>query len=362
MVNLTVAQMQMVEIAKAISYNAKLIIMDEPSSSLTEREEQQLFSIIHRLKAEGRSIIYISHRLAEIFEVADRVTVFRDGANVGEADVKDITTEELIAMMVGRKMDDMFPKIDTDKEGIVLEVKNLSHRKYFHNVSFTVRKGEILGFAGLVGAGRTEVMETIYGIRPHTEGQIFLHGQPVEIHNPGEAINMGISFLTEDRRGTGIFPLLSIDTNIAIPNYDKYLTKLGLVDQKAVDKACAKYVEAIQIKTPSLKQKIMNLSGGNQQKVLLARWLMTEPDVLILDEPTRGIDVGAKAEIYQLMSELADQGKCIIMVSSELPEVLGMSDRIVVMHEGKITGILDNGPDVTQEVLMRYATGTDDDF
>ena len=362
MVNLTVAQMQMVEIAKAISYNAKLIIMDEPSSSLTEREEQQLFSIIRRLKAEGRSIIYISHRLAEIFEVADRVTVFRDGTNVGEADVKDITTEQLIAMMVGRPMDDMFPKIETDKEGVVLEVKGLSHHKYFKNVSFTVRKGEILGFAGLVGAGRTEVMETIFGIRPHTEGQIYLHGKPVEIHNPGEAINMGISFLTEDRRGTGIFPLLSIDTNIAIPNYDKYLTKLGLVDQKAVDEACAKYVEAIEIKTPSLKQKIMNLSSGNQQKVLLARWLMTEPDVLILDEPTRGIDVGAKAEIYQLMSELASQGKCIIMVSSELPEVIGMSDRIVVMHEGKITGILDNGPDITQEVLMRYATGTDDDF
>ena len=362
MAGLTVAQMQMVEIAKAISYNAKLIIMDEPSSSLTEREEQQLFTIIRRLKAEGRSIIYISHRLAEIFEVADTVTVFRDGTNVGEAEVKDITTEQLIAMMVGRPMDDLFPKIDTDKEGVVLEVKGLSHHKYFKNVSFQVRKGEILGFAGLVGAGRTEVMETIFGIRPHTEGQIYLHGKPVEIHNPGEAINMGISFLTEDRRGTGIFPLLSIDTNIAIPNYDKYLTRLGLVDQKAVDEACAKYVEAISIKTPSLKQKIMNLSGGNQQKVLLARWLMTEPDVLILDEPTRGIDVGAKAEIYQLMSELADQGKCIIMVSSELPEVIGMSDRIVVMHEGKITGILENGPDVTQEVLMRYATGTDDDF
>ena len=362
MVHLTVAQMQMVEIAKAVSYNAKLIIMDEPSSSLTEREEQQLFAIIRRLKAEGRSIIYISHRLEEIFEVADTVTVFRDGTNVGEAAVKDITTEQLIAMMVGRPMDDMFPKLETDKEGVVLEVKGLSHHKYFKNVSFQVRKGEILGFAGLVGAGRTEVMETIFGIRPHTEGQIYLHGKPVEIHNPGEAINMGISFLTEDRRGTGIFPLLSIDTNIAIPNYDKYLTKLGLVDQKAVDEACAKYVEAIEIKTPSLKQKIMNLSGGNQQKVLLARWLMTEPDVLILDEPTRGIDVGAKAEIYQLMSELASQGKCIIMVSSELPEVIGMSDRIVVMHEGKITGILDNGPDVTQEVLMRYATGTDDDF
>ena len=362
MVNLTVAQMQMVEIAKAVSYNAKLIIMDEPSSSLTEREEQQLFTIIRRLKNEGRSIIYISHRLEEIFEVADTVTVFRDGTNVGEAAVKDITTEQLIAMMVGRPMDDLFPKIDTDKEGVVLKVENLSHHKYFKNVSFEVRKGEILGFAGLVGAGRTEVMETIFGIRPHTEGQIYLHGKPVEIHNPGEAINMGISFLTEDRRGTGIFPLLSIDTNIAIPNYDKYLTKLGLVDQKAVDEACAKYVQAIEIKTPSLKQKIMNLSGGNQQKVLLARWLMTEPDVLILDEPTRGIDVGAKAEIYQLMSELAAQGKCIIMVSSELPEVIGMSDRIVVMHEGKITGILDNGPDVTQEVLMRYATGTDDDF
>ena len=362
MVNLTVAQMQMVEIAKAVSYNAKLIIMDEPSSSLTEREEQQLFSIIRRLKAEGRSIIYISHRLGEIFEVADTVTVFRDGTNVGTAAVKDITTEQLIAMMVGRPMDDMFPKIETDKEGVVLKVEHLSHHKYFKNVSFEVRKGEILGFAGLVGAGRTEVMETIFGIRPHTEGQIYLHGKPVEIHNPGEAINMGISFLTEDRRGTGIFPLLSIDTNIAIPNYDKYLTKLGLVDQKAVDEACAKYVEAIEIKTPNLKQKIMNLSGGNQQKVLLARWLMTEPDVLILDEPTRGIDVGAKAEIYQLMSELAAQGKCIIMVSSELPEVIGMSDRIVVMHEGKITGILDNGPDITQEVLMRYATGTDDDF
>jgi methyl-galactoside transport system ATP-binding protein/inositol transport system ATP-binding protein len=354
--------MQMVEIAKAVSYNAKLIIMDEPSSSLTEREEQQLFTIIRRLKAEGRSIIYISHRLEEIFEVADTVTVFRDGTNVGEAAVKDITTEQLIAMMVGRPMDDLFPKIDTDKEGVVLKVEHLSHHKYFKNVSFEVRKGEILGFAGLVGAGRTEVMETIFGIRPHTEGQIYLHGKPVEIHNPGEAINMGISFLTEDRRGTGIFPLLSIDTNIAIPNYDKYLTKLGLVDQKAVDEACAKFVEKIEIKTPSLKQKIMNLSGGNQQKVLLARWLMTEPDVLILDEPTRGIDVGAKAEIYQLMSELAAQGKCIIMVSSELPEVIGMSDRIVVMHEGKITGILDNGPDITQEVLMRYATGTDDDF
>ena len=362
MQGLTVAQMQMVEIAKAISYNAKLIIMDEPSSSLTTREEEQLFSIIRRLKEQGTSIIYISHRMAEIFEVADRVTVFRDGTNVGEAEVKDIDTEKLIAMMVGRTLDEMYPKVPCEIKEPVLKVEHLSHWKYFKDVSFEVHRGEILGFSGLVGAGRTEVMETIYGIRPHTEGQIYLNGEPVEITSPNEAISKGISLLTEDRRGTGIFGLLSVATNVAIPNYDKYLNKLGLIDQKAVDKAVEEYVDRIRIKTPNLAQQLQNLSGGNQQKVLLARWLMTEPDVLILDEPTRGIDVGAKAEIYSLMSELAAEGKCIIMVSSELPEIMGMSDRIVVMHEGKITGILENTPDVTQEKLMRYATGTDDDF
>lgn len=362
MANLTVAKMQMVEIAKAISYNAKLIIMDEPSSSLTEYEEAQLFHIIRQLREQGTSVIYISHRLGEIFEIADRVTVFRDGMNVGTENVKDITTDKLIAMMVGRTLDEMYPKVPCEIGETVLEVKNLSHRKFFKNVSFSVRKGEIFGISGLVGAGRTEVIETIFGIRPHTTGEILIHGKKQEINNPNEAINAGMGFLTENRRETGIFPMLSLDMNIAMPNYDNFVDKLGFLKHKDLDTACNAFVDKIQIKTPSLKQRIENLSGGNQQKVLIARWLMTEPDILLLDEPTRGIDVGAKAEIYKLMTELAEQGKCIIMVSSELPEILGMSDRIMVMHEGKVTGIFDNTPDVSQEQVMRYATGTTNDF
>lgn len=362
MANLTVAKMQMVEIAKAISYHAKLIIMDEPSSSLTEYEEAQLFHIIRQLRKQGTSVVYISHRLAEIFEIADRVTVFRDGMNVGTEEVKNITTDKLISMMVGRTLDEMYPKTPCEIGDTVLEVKHLSHRKFFKDVSFSVRKGEIFGIAGLVGAGRTEVIETIFGMRPHTEGQVLIHGQEVEITNPNEAIAKGMGFLTENRRETGIFPMLQIDTNIAMPNWDKFVNKFGLLNNHAVDDGCNEFVEKIQIKTPSLKQKIENLSGGNQQKVLIARWLMTEPEILLLDEPTRGIDVGAKAEIYKLISDLAEQGKCIVMVSSELPEVLGMSDRIMVMHEGKVTGIFDNSTDVSQEYVMRYATGTVSDY
>ncbi len=244
----------------------------------------------------------------------------------------------------------------------LLQVKNLSHEVFFKDVSFEVRRGEIFGIAGLIGAGRTEVMETIFGIRPKTGGEILIDGKPVKIDNPRDAIANHMSFLTEDRRATGIFAVLGVDANMAIPNYDRFLTRLGLVDDKAVANGCKDFVEKIQIKTPSLSQKIQNLSGGNQQKVLLARWLMTEPDILFLDEPTRGIDVGAKAEIYRLITMLAAEGKCIVMVSSELPEVLGMSDRIMVMHEGRVTGILENGPNVTQEMVMRYATGTDNDF
>ncbi len=362
MANLTVAKMQMVEIAKAISYDAKLIIMDEPSSALTEHEEQQLFRIIRKLKAKGTSVIYISHRLSEIFEIADIVTVFRDGKNVGTERIDQLTMEQIIEMMIGRPMDEMYPKIPAEIGETILQVKNLSHKKYFRNISFEVRRGEIFGIAGLVGAGRTEVIETIFGVRPKLTGEIIVHGKPVEINSPRDAIANRMSFLTEDRRATGIFSVLGVETNIALPNYDQFLTRLKFIDHSAVTDACADFVDKIQIKTPSLNQAVQNLSGGNQQKVLLARWLMTVPDILLLDEPTRGIDVGAKAEIYRLITMLAGQGKCIIMVSSELPEILGMSDRILVMHEGKMTGILENTPDLTQNKIMRYATGTDDDY
>ena len=362
MVNLTVAKMQMIEIAKAISYNAKLIIMDEPSSALTEKEEEQLFKIIRKLKSAGTSIIYISHRLSEIISIADKVTVMRDGKDVGTENIDDVTLDQIITMMIGRTMNEMYPKLKANIGETILEVKNLSHKKYFQNVSFEVHKGEIFGISGLIGAGRTEVIETIFGIRPKSSGEVWVNGKKVENNTPKDSINHRMGFLTEDRRGNGIFAVLGIDLNMAIPNYDKFLTKLGFVNEKAVTDSCEDYVDKILIKTPSLEQKIQNLSGGNQQKVLLARWLMTEPDILFLDEPTRGIDVGAKAEIYKLMTMLAAEGKCIIMVSSELPEVLGMSDRIMVMHEGKVTGILNNGPEVTQEVVMRYATGTEDDF
>ncbi len=362
MANLTVAKMQMVEIAKAISYNAKLIIMDEPSSALTEHEEEQLFKIIRKLKESGTSVIYISHRLSEIISIADKVTVMRDGRDVGTENIENISLDQIITMMIGRTMDEMYPKLKVNIGEPILQVKNLSHRKYFKNVSFEVRRGEIFGIAGLIGAGRTEVIETIFGIRPKSEGEILINGKPVEINSPRDAIANRMGFLTEDRRATGIFSVLGVDVNMAIPNYDRFVTKFGFVNERAVSESCMKFVNEIQIKTPSLTQKIQNLSGGNQQKVLMARWLMTEPDILFLDEPTRGIDVGAKAEIYKLITMLAADGKCIVMVSSELPEILGMSDRIMVMHEGRVTAILDNGPDITQEVIMRYATGTENDF
>ncbi len=362
MANLTVAKMQMVEIAKAISYNAKLIIMDEPSSALTEHEEEQLFKIIRKLKESGTSVIYISHRLSEIISIADKVTVMRDGRDVGTENIENISLDQIITMMIGRTMDEMYPKLKVNIGEPILQVKNLSHKKFFKNVSFEVRRGEIFGIAGLIGAGRTEVIETIFGIRPKSEGEILINGKPVEINSPRDAIANRMGFLTEDRRATGIFSVLGVDVNMAIPNYDRFVTKFGFVNERAVSESCMKFVNEIQIKTPSLTQKIQNLSGGNQQKVLMARWLMTEPDILFLDEPTRGIDVGAKAEIYKLITMLAAEGKCIVMVSSELPEILGMSDRIMVMHEGRVTAILDNGPDITQEVIMRYATGTENDF
>lgn len=356
-VNLTVANMQMIEIAKALSYNAKLIIMDEPTSALTNKEIEQLFSIMRRLRENGKSIIYISHKLDEIYEICDRITVYRDGTYIGDGETKEINVNELIKMMVGREVNEMFPKVICDIGDVKLEVKNLCYGRKFKDVSFDVKKGEILGIAGLVGAGRTEVIETIFGIRDKSSGQIFVDGKEVQIKTPADAKQNKMALLTEDRRSTGIFPMLTVFQNVIMANIQKYIKKTGLLNHKKAIEDTNEFVKAISIKTPSIYQKVENLSGGNQQKVLVARWLLTNPEILFLDEPTRGIDVGAKAEIHRLITNLAGQGKSIIMVSSELPEVMGMSDRIVIMHEGKVTGIVDNTKDLTQEEIMRYATG-----
>jgi methyl-galactoside transport system ATP-binding protein/inositol transport system ATP-binding protein len=358
MADLTVAKIQMVEIAKAVSYNSKLIIMDEPTSALAEKEIKQLFSIMRKLKAQGKSIIFISHKLDEIYEIADRVTVYRDGSYIGVENTADLRVDRLINMMVGRDVKEMFPKIPCSIGDVKLEVKNLSNRKYFKNVSFTVRKGEILGIAGLVGAGRSEVIETIFGMRPHTGGEIWIDGKKVEIKSPADAIQNGMAWLTEDRRRSGLFPMLAVQLNIAIATIPKFLNKFGLIREAELNKSCTEYVKKIQVKTPSLAQHVENLSGGNQQKVLVARWLMTDPEILFLDEPTRGIDVGTKAEIHRLISTLAGEGKSVVMVSSELPEIMGMSDRVMVMHQGKVTGIVENSKNLTQEELMAYATDT----
>jgi methyl-galactoside transport system ATP-binding protein/inositol transport system ATP-binding protein len=362
MANLTVAKMQMVEIAKAVSHNAKLIIMDEPTSALTEKEIKQLFGIMRKLKSQGKSVIFISHKLDEIYEIADRITVYRDGNYIGSENTGDLKVDRLINMMVGRDVNQLFPKVTCPIGEVTLEVKHLSNRKYFKDVSFTVRKGEILGIAGLVGAGRTEVVETIFGMRPHTKGEILINGKKVEIKKPNDAIRYGMAWLTEDRRGSGIFPMLTVQLNIAVATIPKFLNKIGLINTTLLNKQCDEYVRKIQVKTPSLYQHVENLSGGNQQKVLVARWLMTQPEILFLDEPTRGIDVGTKSEIHRLITTLAGEGKSIVMISSELPEVMGMSDRIMVMHQGKVTGIVENTKDLTQEALMAYATNTVDEY
>jgi methyl-galactoside transport system ATP-binding protein/inositol transport system ATP-binding protein len=362
MASLTVAKMQMVEIAKAVSHNSKLIIMDEPTSALTEKEIRQLFSIMRKLKAQGKSIIFISHKLDEIYEIADRITVYRDGNYIGSENAAELPVNRLINMMVGRDVKELFPKIPCQIGEVKLEVKNLSNRKYFRDVSFTVRRGEILGIAGLVGAGRTEVVETIFGMRPHIGGEIFVGGRKVEIHTPADAIKCGMAWLTEDRRGSGIFPMLGVELNIAIATIPRFLNKIGLIREAQLGKACEEYVRKVQIKTPNLSQHVENLSGGNQQKVLVARWLMTTPEILFLDEPTRGIDVLTKSEIHRLISTLAKEGKSIVMISSELPEIMGMSDRIMIMHQGKVTGIVENSKSLTQEELMAYATDTVEEY
>ena len=353
MKELTVSQMQMVEIVKAVSYNSKIVIMDEPTSSLTNREVEHLFRIIRQLKSQGVAVIYISHKMDESFEICDEVTVYRDGKYIATSQVKDITMEELIKQMVGREVTDMFPKIDCEIGETVLKVDHINAGKQVKDVSFELHKGEILGFAGLVGAGRSETMEAIFGLRHITSGTVTLKGEQVHIKSPVDAISKGISFLTEDRRGKGIVGIRDISDNTILSNLRKYGTPLkhGLI-KKDVDE----YVARLRVKTPSNQELIKNLSGGNQQKVLVARCLLTDPDIIIVDEPTRGIDVGAKAEIHSLITNLAGQGKAIIMISSEMPEVMGMSDRIIVMHEGEVTGILDRS-EFDQESIMKLAAG-----
>jgi inositol transport system ATP-binding protein len=354
MCDLSIANIQLAEIAKAVSYNSDLIIMDEPTSAITEAEVEGLFRIIRSLKAQGCAIIYISHKMDEIFKITDEVTVFRDGQYISTDPTADLTEGKLIEKMVGRTLTDMFHKETTDMGSVFLEVQDLSG-KGFRNVSFQVKRGEILGLAGLMGAGRTELMEGLFGVTRTHGGSIKVNGKAVTIKSPADAIRSGMALLTEDRKLTGLYLNASVRENMFIANINRYL--LGpFVHFGKIAKDCEKMRGLMRIKTPSLMQIIKNLSGGNQQKVLIARWLLTEPDLLILDEPTRGIDVGAKSEIYRLMTEFVRSGKAIIMISSELPEVLGMSDRIMVMHTGDKVGELSRA-EATQEKILQMATG-----
>ncbi len=355
-VNLSVSKIQSIEIAKAVSHKSRIIIMDEPTSSLTENEVDHLFEIIRKLRNEGVAIIYISHRMEEILKIADEVSIMRDGRLVGTYPAKDLTTDIIINRMVGRDMNNRFPRKENVPGDVVLKVKDFTSPdpKSFKNVSFDLRKGEILGVSGLVGAQRTELMEAIFGLRPVISGSIWLHGKERRMRDSTEAISEKIALVTEDRRTTGIFQILSVYDNILAANWKSYIHRF-LLDLKQGESEVKKSIDALRIKTPSSRTLIQNLSGGNQQKTIISRWLLMDPEILILDEPTRGIDVGAKYEIYTIIADLAKRGKSIIMISSEMPEILGMSDRIMVMCEGRMTGILE-GKKTDQEEIMRLAT------
>ena len=352
---LSVANTQMVEIAKAISYDASLIIMDEPTSAITEREVAHLFRMIRSLKETGVAIIYITHKMDEVFQIADDITVFRDGRHIATVPAAQTDKNRLIAMMVGRELTNIFPKEDAPIGEVVLSVRNLTRKGIVEDVSFDLRRGEILGISGLMGAGRTEVIEGIFGIKKIDSGEIEVRGKKVRIESPADAIRHGMALLTEDRKLTGIMGVLSVRDNMMIASLRSY-SSAGFLNSRLINETCNRERTRLEIKTPSMDQVTRLLSGGNQQKVLVSRWLLTTPDILILDEPTRGIDVGAKSEIHRLMCKLAQEGKAIIMISSELPEILGMSDRVLVMHEGKVGGIFDRA-DATQETIMRAATG-----
>ena len=352
---LSIAQQQMVEIAKATSRRAKIIAMDEPSATLTDHELARLFELIRKLQSQGVAIIYISHRLEEVFQIASRVTVLRDGALVGTKSIEELDRDSIIKMMVGREIQQQIPKEPAQPGEVALELRSVSRKGVLRDVSFNVRKGEVLGLAGLVGAGRTEVARVIFGADPSDEGEMTLFGQAFRPRGPRQAIQSGIGLVTEDRKALGLILGMVVRENVTLANLDRIST-LSFINQGREKTVASQYVDDLSIRTPSIEQQVQNLSGGNQQKVVLAKWLFTESKVLIFDEPTRGIDVGSKVEIYQLMNELVKKGVAIIMISSELPEIIGMSDRIVVMHEGRVAGELDRA-EATQERIMHLATG-----
>ena len=351
---LSVAEMQLVEIVKAISLNSRIIVMDEPTSAITEKEATVLFAQIERLKKQGVAIIYISHKMDEIFRISDTITVLRDGQWIGTKPAKELDNDMLIKMMVGRELTDIYPKDPVEIGDVILEVKNLSRGKKVRDASFSLRKGEVLGIAGLVGAGRSELVETIFGLYPKTGGQIFLHGKEVHIKSAADAIKNKMALITEDRKQTGLNLIVSVKENIASVSIGK-LSNHGIVNDKKINEVSEKYIKELKIKTPDGNAIVGNLSGGNQQKVVLAKWLLDEPDIIIFDEPTRGIDIGAKRDIYLLINNLAKEGKAVIVISSEMAEVMGICDRILVMAEGRINGEV-RREEFSQEVIMGYAS------
>ncbi|WP_395306317.1 galactose/methyl galactoside ABC transporter ATP-binding protein MglA [Enterobacter hormaechei subsp. xiangfangensis] len=354
---LSVSQMQMIEIAKAFSYDAKIVIMDEPTSSLTEKEVNHLFTIIRKLKDRGCGIVYISHKMEEIFQLCDEITILRDGQWIATQPLKGLDMDKIIAMMVGRSLNQRFPDKENKPGEVILEVRNLTSLRQpsIRDVSFDLHKGEILGIAGLVGAKRTDIVETLFGIREKAEGTITLHGKKINNHNANEAINNGFALVTEERRSTGIYAYLDINFNSLISNIRNYKNKVGLLDNSRMKSDTQWVIDSMRVKTPGHRTQIGSLSGGNQQKVIIGRWLLTQPEILMLDEPTRGIDVGAKFEIYQLIAELAKKDKGIIIISSEMPELLGITDRILVMSNGLVAGIVETKT-TTQNEILRLAS------
>ncbi len=355
--DLKVAQQQMVEIAKALSLDASVLIMDEPTAALTDTEIDELFRIIRSLREQGKGIVHISHRLEELRQISDRVTVMRDGQHVDTVETQSVSIDEIISMMVGRTIFEGAPHVPENAEEaeVVLEVKGLARGRSVQDVSFELRRGEILGVAGLVGAGRTETARLVFGADHRDAGEIYVKGERVHINNPAEAVGLGIAYLSEDRKRQGLTLGLDVEANVALASFQKLLKSFGRIDTDKTKAAATERVEELDIRTPTIKQKVRNLSGGNQQKVVIAKWLTAEMDVLMFDEPTRGIDVGAKQEIYHLLNELAAEGKAILMISSELPEILRMSHRIIVMCEGRVTGEL-TAAEADQEKIMTLAT------
>ncbi len=357
---LTVAKQQMVEIARALSFNSEVLIMDEPTAALAEAEIGELFRIIRELSAKGVGIVYITHRLAELKQISDRITVMRDGRCVDTVPTPEASIDQVIHMMVGRNIYQESPEIpEKASREVVLEVRNLKRGKVIRDVSFQLRKGEILGFAGLLGAGRTDVMRAVFGADPIDSGEVYIRGERVRVKSPQDAVRHGIGYLSEDRKRYGLTLGMDVEDNLVLAAFEKFLGLLGWLKRAATRGTAVRFVDKLAIKTTGLQQKVKNLSGGNQQKVVVGKWLVADTGILIFDEPTRGIDVGAKSEIYRLLNDLARQGKSIIMISSELPEILRMSHRIVVMCEGRITGALD-AAEATQEKIMRYATMRND--